>query len=103
MAERIDRLLDEPQLAALVKIYFDPGEPFAGDTFDRLGEIRLKRASLVPICDRVVERCLRPRLGHVRRDLAEALQDADRRDRIDALGAGLNRRPSTLRPLDVAI
>src|SRR5215471_2491579 len=36
--EAIDRLLDQPALVKLVEWYFDPSSPFAGHSFDSVGD-----------------------------------------------------------------
>jgi hypothetical protein len=185
VADRIDQLLDEPQLPELVARYYRTDQPFAGHLFDELGDnpwdrftsddalaitfldvaleplavralldpaaswsemlkaitgarklweatgadlaaadalwsaavkalpgvgptnagklLARKRPHLVPIYDRVIEAFLGPPPGQFWWALRGALQDEARRSRIDHLAGQLDRVPSTIRLLDVAI
>lgn len=184
LSRRLDRLLATPNLADLVRAYFDPAGPFAGHTFDTLGHnphdrftegdllavtlldvtcsppvirelldrparwtsllgavsntmplwemdadtykaadtlwqelVRLpgigptkagkllarKRPALIPIFDEVIRMLVSPSERGLWWDLHEALQDAERRARIDELAAGSSPLPTTVRLVDVAV
>ena len=93
-------------------VCFDPATELAGHTWrsdDVAGPtitrklLARKRPALLPIRDRVIDGFSGIARGDLWLALRDALADEQRRARIDALGDGLARRPTTLRLLDVAI